>query len=1323
MATKIQVTDTKYFNELTNNQDFLTNTGDFSEHLLGQVGDRQRLEMTIQVSNSYNLGRYDIVGGNTIILKDGQSFLREDFYAGGKAYLSQVASANLNWEFDILSISTDGTELVATNIIEKDDTGTPTGPTIFTDGSYNNSGTNNDVLRSLVESNGLVCKFGFVPNSGPLSYASPLDNIQQAYKFDGLRPGVAPGPVITGTWDNSIQGSNTGAMTAQFIQTVTDNGVIKTGVSGATALIDSIQEFKIVQDFIIPYYEQGDFTNVQTQTPTDWIADNLKQVFEFDFRQNLSNPNVSQFGEYNTVLGNVRYYNDNYIDSAQQYSVSDVTLTVLGESVSNINASETTTVTCSINSANSTFLTTDPVLIEHSYLPNSDQYAGQNDIFTDVWLRETLRNEIDAAAVNGAIITAFTATLISAAQIDLSFNISFSIAQQTRLQEGYNFELSVKVADSSLSVPFSDVAKLIITANTYTLNTDIAGLANFPQSYVYTRPMMFPIADPLDRFTSLRGWIQDGFLYDWNLNLNLVEEATLEALTLRLVAFNTLENTWFELDNYNYDLGGQVVTVGPPDVQNISIDTTRGYDLADGDKLNFAKLQTGNYSAPNQPYTGQTAFRLSWQDWIALPNADTVFYNPAELNNGLNKQSNRYSLQNNYVICVLIDARIGKVIDGTKVITQYINRSANLEVYDFGEQDGSPITWIGNIQTFDEGGADLGGTILTEGLTTIKGTFAPDSLVTDPSLYWGEVRVERLNNPADNYYSLSTLEDGIDNNPLQAPTGSTYAKIEIVGSDVVVSADLNADLLPDSGPWNITVRMGLIDQSVPIVPIVKMQIDGNTRQIDGNFVVFQQTGIMAASKFIPQLFSLLEAVTPGTPPGWQFKVSPTNAEPGGDAYNKLNWAAISYIDFTTLALILGSESDRWVYVEADDSTKIDEGFIIEYERPQVSQNPVNLSFLINPTDIDLDRTIYFDRLITINSITFGAGSDGFVQIVTNGPSVQDWTLLDQFQGANPTTDIPTLQATINGFADGDKYGIRFFNREQDGLLTSLNFQFEYNSIDQAEKVSNFNQTDINKEFRPFTDSYYPGPFPNSDNIYSSTNAADVPLLNLLDPTTPNAGYSILCWCIPRLSSGNRLAILTPNLSAFAGGGGTQFMLDGGNDWIQVAFHDNNGVKKFLRWFGTFGPNIPTSSGRWTQFILVCDGSGDIANIKLYYNGLQMPTPPSPDVSISPNNPFNSTGVPADGFYRHGLWNNATNGNTNLERTERIQIFDKPLTPEEVRILFNEPNASRGGAPKVSNLFRDFDFANHNGVNVPELVASQDMSITTGGAAPALIPFY
>ncbi len=131
MATKVKILNPEYLNELMNGESFGLNPADVSTHLLGHVGDSQRVKLTVQLSNSYTLGAYNITGGDTITLSNGASFLSQDFYTGGTAYLSQINGNN--WQFDIQNISTDGTELTATNIIEYNDAGAATGPVIQQD--------------------------------------------------------------------------------------------------------------------------------------------------------------------------------------------------------------------------------------------------------------------------------------------------------------------------------------------------------------------------------------------------------------------------------------------------------------------------------------------------------------------------------------------------------------------------------------------------------------------------------------------------------------------------------------------------------------------------------------------------------------------------------------------------------------------------------------------------------------------------------------------------------------------------------------------------------------------------------------------------------------------------------------------------------------------------------------------------------------------------------------------------------------------------------------------------------------------------------------
>jgi len=146
----------------------------------------------------------------------------------------------------------------------------------------------------------------------------------------------------------------------------------------------------------------------------------------------------------------------------------------------------------------------------------------------------------------------------------------------------------------------------------------------------------------------------------------------------------------------------------------------------------LVQMETGTYSAPNQPYTGRTAFRVNFQEWLELPGADTVFYDPSEPNNGLNQDASRYSLQNGYDIRVILDMQVSN----GDVTTQYVDVSASCEILDYEEQDGTPVNWTCQKETFDSNGNNTNGVILKNENTTVRATYVPDvPFSIDPVLY------------------------------------------------------------------------------------------------------------------------------------------------------------------------------------------------------------------------------------------------------------------------------------------------------------------------------------------------------------------------------------------------------------------------------------------------------------------------------------------------------------------------------------------------------------------------------------------------------------
>ena len=253
------------------------------------------------------------------------------------------------------------------------------------------------------------------------------------------------------------------------------------------------------------------------------------------------------------------------------------------------------------------------------------------------------------------------------------------------------------------------------------------------------------------------------------------------------------------------------------------------------------------------------------------------------------------------------------------------------------------------------------------------------------------------------------------------------------------------------------------------------------------------------------------------------------------------------------------------------------------------------------------------------------------------------------------------------------------------------------------------QNDMNPKNRVFGNCMYFGPFPNTDNIYCETLPGDVALQNLLDLLGGNP-WTIECWFVSQFDNiidGNqRTNIFGNRLVGQTGGAGPSILWRTQNKSIQVAFSDNtNGSEKAIRW-----DLAQTAPEGIIHCVVTSNGSGELTtgNLDIVINGIRMP---DVEGSVAPNLAL-SSGVPTSGTYHVGLFQGQIDGRANPDRVNVIRIYDKVLSYEEIQDSFNDPSKTHSG------LFRDWDFANHTGTTVPELVTgTQIMNVTTLGSAP------
>ena len=176
----------------------------------------------------------------------------------------------------------------------------------------------------------------------------------------------------------------------------------------------------------------------------------------------------------------------------------------------------------------------------------------------------------------------------------------------------------------------------------------------------------------------------------------------------------------------------------------------------------------------------------------------------------------------------------------------------------------------------------------------------------------------------------------------------------------------------------------------------------------------------------------------------------------------------------------------------------------------------------------------------------------------------------------------------------------------------------------------------------------------------------------------------------------------------AGGMGFFSRNDGSRIQINVSGQTGGGAgatRKTLFWnYSNFLGAL--ASAHRTMIVFTYNGAN--TNVEddweAYVNGLYLP---SGFKSVFADGTLSGTVQPSGGVYWHGRLQNS-DGNPN--KSERVEIYDGVMTAENIRKLFNDPDAGRNG--DVPNIFRSWDFGNTSGTTVPETVASQDMTLTT-----------
>lgn len=715
---RINVVGQKFLAKLNNGDNYdINDTTDFSQHLKGGVLEEIKAIFNVQVSwdlmvkgnSSLKRWFHNSVDSTIRLTLDGVDFNNEGFSVGD------------NYKFTVVTWAIEGTVLAISEgqiLLHIDN---------FTSGSLSDgfAATSEDgFLTGTTLKTALKYDFGLIENNEPINFLSKLTNTNQTYLFEGIDH-ANPLTFVDGVTQGNNKAPYTGSSKVAFVKFVPDNDQRNTE--------NTTQEFQIEHIFKInPIYRDGEIDSLKgiDSPPTDIFKGDmsLKYVFQSEFRTVLNNPNTSMISSYDTQLGSVGYLDESFNGYASDYSIEDLTYLNVSDNVSldKLDIDKYNRVTFNIKSENGNIDTNTPLIIGHTSIVDSLAYSNSTKDYSSIWLDQNLRTTEGASNITGDIILNYSCTRIDNNTLSVSFDLLFSSDDKKQLSDGQDYLLYFTIGDPTKTVDEGSKVTGRIDVNYYDKSSDIAGLFDVTVLDQYPIPYEFDKGVSTG-FTSGKMFIEDEqFCYarfkvlDTYLGEsgNLTEDVTLESLKFKIVAYNTVDNTWFDLRSLSIDLSDQVVS---GNIQSIALDTTRGYILTDTDIFNSLKLTTDTNDGTYQFYDLEIGYKIPWQDWLSLPDADTIFLDRAKDQNGLNQNASNYSFTNNYVIKFLIDADV----ETTGITTNEVKRTGDFLAYNRNTDDQEPDAYSCVINTFKEDGTPILNNVIQKGFTELRAVITP----------------------------------------------------------------------------------------------------------------------------------------------------------------------------------------------------------------------------------------------------------------------------------------------------------------------------------------------------------------------------------------------------------------------------------------------------------------------------------------------------------------------------------------------------------------------------------------------------------------------
>jgi len=769
----------KFYNQFNNGKDLDQNLGDFTVNLAANISDLEKTVQRVSISwiSQSNSSSQFTVSGNTITRISG-SFILDQFSVGDVIELRDIAGAS-----DLFT-GRNITVISNTQI-------TFDGATLGAAVSYPNAR-----LYGKTPLTTLRYKFGLIGNSEATNYVNKIDGtVENEYTAEGITTAFT-----TMSQNSGVQSSieSVDLLRIKYIET-------------RPQAEDYAQIFEIEHTFAVnPAYLDGDGLNFSNNIPVALFSgsNTIKYVSLWQMNIALSNPNGTKELPLDTTNGSVGWANQSLNGGKNNYSVDPVTFTHVDDlsGATQVDAQRKTRLNFDLISTGATFnANTDVGVTILTMFPASEYQQNQNTIDENL-LVDRAFERVDQVAGTGynGIISNLTATSDTTSKINIEFDIDYTTVNEPRL-ESQLYVILISTSDSTKTGVDTDRVQLLVDVDKYLYNTDV-------QDLIFIDEMMFfphdvDDTDTSHAFDNYVGGIEDGFTIKSSLLLNHDLTAKMNTLKFHLSAFNSLTDDTFHLQTYVFNLSSMVVYFDPLKgiIHQLNVSGDRGFQLVTGSQFNKALIERISFAVRGpiavEKYDVTLGIKMNFEEWIALPGANGIFYDALEPNDGLNKKSSRYSLKEDYDIRVIVES---SVEDEDGNVTPYEFISQQCVVYDYDEDENVTPEWAVDIKTLNQNGFDTSGLIPIVENTVIEATFTPDGGSHDLIDPYAIIRLNPRGGTINTIYEISSIRERKNGIPLAPLPGESYTKITDNGTDVVVECEIDFTKIDTSVDYDIT---------------------------------------------------------------------------------------------------------------------------------------------------------------------------------------------------------------------------------------------------------------------------------------------------------------------------------------------------------------------------------------------------------------------------------------------------------------------------------------------------------------------------------------